>query len=127
MDNTRRVYIGADPQVNLRFRRLCCFIKIFCLCSMMSSENREGEGDKPFSCPVPGCKKRYKNINGIKYHAKHGHKDEVRFVSDPREVSLCLRLKNPGYESRSNASAVKATALRQGCATTAWRTTRQPK
>ncbi|ELU15665.1 hypothetical protein CAPTEDRAFT_153245 [Capitella teleta] len=46
--------------------------------SMMSSQNKEGEGEKPFSCPVPGCKKRYKNINGIKYHAKHGHKDEVR-------------------------------------------------
>ncbi|GLV45154.1 uncharacterized protein CBL_05256 [Carabus blaptoides fortunei] len=30
--------------------------------------------DKPFVCPVPGCKKRYKNINGIKYHSKNGHK-----------------------------------------------------
>lgn len=47
---------------------------------MMSSQNKEGDGEKPFSCPVPGCKKRYKNINGIKYHAKHGHKDEVKWV-----------------------------------------------
>lgn len=30
--------------------------------------------DKPFACPVPGCKKRYKNVNGIKYHSKNGHK-----------------------------------------------------
>lgn len=32
--------------------------------------------DKPFACPVPGCKKRYKNINGIKYHSKNGHKKD---------------------------------------------------
>ncbi|CAG5079223.1 Similar to Jazf1: Juxtaposed with another zinc finger protein 1 (Mus musculus) [Cotesia congregata] len=31
--------------------------------------------DKPFVCPVPGCKKRYKNVNGIKYHSKNGHRD----------------------------------------------------
>ncbi|KAF5305012.1 hypothetical protein FQR65_LT07803 [Abscondita terminalis] len=30
--------------------------------------------EKPYGCSVPGCKKRYKNINGIKYHCKHGHK-----------------------------------------------------
>ncbi|XP_031631670.1 beclin-1-like protein A isoform X2 [Contarinia nasturtii] len=32
--------------------------------------------EKPFACPVPGCKKRYKNVNGIKYHSKNGHKKE---------------------------------------------------
>ncbi|XP_022106559.1 juxtaposed with another zinc finger protein 1-like [Acanthaster planci] len=32
--------------------------------------------DKPYQCPVPGCKKRYKNVNGIKYHAKNGHRKE---------------------------------------------------
>ncbi|OXU21875.1 hypothetical protein TSAR_016527 [Trichomalopsis sarcophagae] len=32
--------------------------------------------DKPFACPVPGCKKRYKNVNGIKYHSKNGHKND---------------------------------------------------
>lgn len=32
--------------------------------------------DKPFVCPVPGCKKRYKNVNGIKYHSKNGHKKD---------------------------------------------------
>ncbi|XP_014276445.1 juxtaposed with another zinc finger protein 1 [Halyomorpha halys] len=32
--------------------------------------------EKPFACPVPGCKKRYKNVNGIKYHSKNGHKNE---------------------------------------------------
>lgn len=35
-----------------------------------------GNNDKPFACPVPGCKKRYKNVNGIKYHSKNGHKKD---------------------------------------------------
>lgn len=34
--------------------------------------------EKPFACPVPGCKKRYKNVNGIKYHSKNGHKNDGR-------------------------------------------------
>ncbi|XP_063902094.1 juxtaposed with another zinc finger protein 1-like [Zophobas morio] len=29
--------------------------------------------EKAYVCPVPGCGKRYKNANGIKYHAIHGH------------------------------------------------------
>ncbi|KAK7093080.1 hypothetical protein V1264_008731 [Littorina saxatilis] len=43
---------------------------------MMGGRERDGEGERPYSCPVPGCKKRYKNVNGIKYHARHGHKNE---------------------------------------------------
>ncbi len=34
--------------------------------------DREGE-DKPFKCPVIGCPKAYKNLNGLKYHRLHGH------------------------------------------------------
>ena len=45
---------------------------------MMS--NKDSEGDKPYACPVPGCKKRYKNVNGIKYHARHGHRKEARYI-----------------------------------------------
>lgn len=37
----------------------------------------DGEG-KRYVCPVAGCGKRYKNVNGIKYHAKYGHKKENR-------------------------------------------------
>jgi hypothetical protein len=40
-----------------------------------NATNNVGE-DKPFTCPVPGCKKKYKNVNGIKYHAKNGHKKD---------------------------------------------------
>ena len=35
----------------------------------------DGEG-KRYICPVPGCGKRYKNVNGIKYHAKYGHRKD---------------------------------------------------
>ncbi|KAJ3029990.1 UNVERIFIED_CONTAM: Transcriptional regulator of ribosomal biogenesis proteins [Siphonaria sp. JEL0065] len=28
---------------------------------------------KPFVCLVVGCGKRYKNLNGLKYHSEHGH------------------------------------------------------
>eukprot|EP00121_Abeoforma_whisleri_P005708 Awhi_evm1s5178 len=36
-----------------------------------------GKGEtKAYVCPVPGCGKRYKNANGIKYHAIHGHGTE---------------------------------------------------
>ncbi|XP_065573175.1 uncharacterized protein LOC136035354 isoform X2 [Artemia franciscana] len=39
------------------------------------SKSSGGIGEeKPYACPVPGCRKRYKNVNGIKYHAKNGHR-----------------------------------------------------
>jgi transcription factor SFP1 len=31
------------------------------------------EENKPFKCPVIGCEKAYKNMNGLKYHKAHGH------------------------------------------------------
>lgn len=34
--------------------------------------------DRPYVCPVVGCRKRYKNINGIKYHAKNAHKKDSK-------------------------------------------------
>ncbi|XP_057689390.1 juxtaposed with another zinc finger protein 1b [Corythoichthys intestinalis] len=46
--------------------------------SILSSMCMNGDDEKPFACPIPGCKKRYKNVNGIKYHAKNGHRMQVR-------------------------------------------------
>uniref|UniRef100_A0A8C6T0G0 JAZF zinc finger 1 n=1 Tax=Neogobius melanostomus TaxID=47308 RepID=A0A8C6T0G0_9GOBI len=46
--------------------------------SILSSMCMNGGDEKPFACPVPGCKKRYKNVNGIKYHAKNGHRAQIR-------------------------------------------------
>ena len=40
--------------------------------SMGYSIGRSGN-DRPFVCPVGGCGKTYKNANGLKYHAIHGH------------------------------------------------------
>jgi len=45
---------------------------------MMS--NKTDDLDKPYACPVRGCRKKYKNINGVKYHARHGHKREAKWV-----------------------------------------------
>ncbi|GCC27223.1 hypothetical protein chiPu_0005648 [Chiloscyllium punctatum] len=46
--------------------------------TILSSMCLNGDDEKPFACPVPGCKKRYKNVNGIKYHAKNGHRTQSR-------------------------------------------------
>ncbi|KAK7082868.1 Juxtaposed with another zinc finger protein 1 [Halocaridina rubra] len=44
-----------------------------------SKGHTAGHGDeKPFVCPVIGCKKRYKNVNGIKYHARNAHKKDSK-------------------------------------------------
>ncbi|XP_067946518.1 zinc finger protein GLI1-like isoform X2 [Watersipora subatra] len=45
---------------------------------MVSSKAEDEE--KPFVCPMKGCKKRYKNINGVKYHARNGHRREARLA-----------------------------------------------
>ncbi|XP_021206529.1 juxtaposed with another zinc finger protein 1 isoform X2 [Bombyx mori] len=54
--------------------------------------------EKPFACPVPGCKKRYKNVNGIKYHSKNGHK------KDGKQYPM---LSAPGLFSKKRSSAPK--------------------
>ncbi|KAF6716714.1 Juxtaposed with another zinc finger protein 1 [Oryzias melastigma] len=67
--------------------------------SILSSMCMNGGEEKPFACPVPGCKKRYKNVNGIKYHCQ-----ERPPHPDPREetlqVSLWQKLQDvPGPEA----------------------------
>jgi len=59
-----------------------CLINV---CTLIILNRHSGGGsngtpgnEKPFACPVPGCKKRYKNVNGIKYHSKNGHKKDGR-------------------------------------------------
>ena len=51
-----------------------------CRCITSSPTNPNQIPEKPFACPVPGCKKRYKNVNGIKYHSKNGHKNDGKYV-----------------------------------------------
>ena len=45
---------------------------------IMKLMSLDGDPDKPFICPVQGCGKRYKNVNGMKYHARNGHKTEKK-------------------------------------------------
>lgn len=49
---------------------------ILYLCRHSGPVGNSTTNEKPFACPVPGCKKRYKNVNGIKYHSKNGHKKD---------------------------------------------------
>ncbi|XP_068239355.1 uncharacterized protein [Palaemon carinicauda] len=46
---------------------------------LASKGHSSGNGEeKPYVCPVVGCRKRYKNVNGIKYHAKNSHKKDSK-------------------------------------------------
>ncbi|KAJ3409738.1 Transcriptional regulator of ribosomal biogenesis proteins [Chytridiales sp. JEL 0842] len=35
---------------------------------------------KPYECTVEGCEKRYKNLNGLKYHIEHAHAELLEKV-----------------------------------------------
>ncbi|XP_050405118.1 juxtaposed with another zinc finger protein 1 [Patella vulgata] len=70
--------------------------------SMMGG-SKDNDGDKPFACPVPGCKKRYKNVNGIKYHARHGHKKEAKFVIRKTFKCFCGKSYKTSHGLRSHS------------------------
>eukprot|EP00123_Amoebidium_parasiticum_P006399 comp17349_c0_seq1/m.16615 comp17349_c0_seq1/g.16615 ORF comp17349_c0_seq1/g.16615 comp17349_c0_seq1/m.16615 type:complete len:244 (-) comp17349_c0_seq1:319-1050(-) len=65
------------------------------------------DSEKPYVCPIPGCGKRYKNPNGIKYHTIHGHTNEV-LLKKPYKCYLagcCKRYKNTsGLKQHFNQS-----------------------
>ncbi|XP_045601501.1 serine-rich adhesin for platelets isoform X1 [Procambarus clarkii] len=70
--------------------------------------------DKPYVCPVVGCRKRYKNVNGIKYHAKNAHKKDSK-VRKPYRCycgkSYCTNqgLKNHCTHTHKNESLTAVT------------------
>uniref|UniRef100_A0A336MIV2 CSON002344 protein n=1 Tax=Culicoides sonorensis TaxID=179676 RepID=A0A336MIV2_CULSO len=70
-----------------------------------SAANGLGTNEKPYVCPVPGCKKRYKNVNGIKYHSKNGHK------KDGNGIFNCRVRK--GYKCQCGKSYKTATGLKR--------------
>ncbi|XP_077996588.1 juxtaposed with another zinc finger protein 1-like [Glandiceps talaboti] len=70
---------------------------------ILSMMNTSDNDEKPFACPVPGCKKRYKNVNGIKYHAKNGHRKDTKV--------------RKGYKCRCGKSYKSSQGLRQHHAT----------
>lgn len=55
----------------------------------MMQNLKDGDVDKPFACPVPGCKKRYKNVNGMKYHARHGHRKDPSLFCRVKKTFKC--------------------------------------
>ncbi|XP_060553887.1 juxtaposed with another zinc finger protein 1-like isoform X2 [Ruditapes philippinarum] len=55
----------------------------------MMQNLKDGDVDKPFACPVPGCKKRYKNVNGMKYHARHGHRKDSSLFCRVKKAFKC--------------------------------------
>ncbi|XP_026687897.1 uncharacterized protein LOC113472366, partial [Diaphorina citri] len=65
----------------------------------------DGNVEKPFACPVPGCKKRYKNVNGIKYHSKNGHKTDGRAPLPPPPPVLLY----PWTSSSTNSNTSEVT------------------
>ncbi|XP_052804165.1 juxtaposed with another zinc finger protein 1-like [Mya arenaria] len=55
----------------------------------MMQNLKDGDVDKPFACPVPNCKKRYKNVNGMKYHARHGHRKDPSLFCRIKKAFKC--------------------------------------
>ncbi|XP_044261901.1 juxtaposed with another zinc finger protein 1 [Tribolium madens] len=63
--------------------------------------NLDHSHKKPFGCNMKGCEKRYKNINGVKYHYKNHHKMLIpglrksvlrqKSVLNPPKTKICRR------------------------------------
>ncbi|KAL7293854.1 hypothetical protein TKK_0012909 [Trichogramma kaykai] len=62
------------------------------------------DDSRPFACPVPGCKKRYKNVNGIKYHTKNGHKNDKLLVTNLQHQKLQQHLINKASQARNHSN-----------------------
>ncbi|CAI2171290.1 4721_t:CDS:1 [Funneliformis geosporum] len=56
--------------------------------------------DKPFKCTVPGCIKSYKNPNGLKYHAEHGHRSALSDTEEKKPAIKPYRCNYPECEKR---------------------------
>ncbi|ODQ66067.1 hypothetical protein NADFUDRAFT_82936 [Nadsonia fulvescens var. elongata DSM 6958] len=52
---------------------------------------------RPFTCPVVGCDKSYKNHNGLKYHKKHGHQDQLLHQNEDGTYSIIDPSSNQPY------------------------------
>lgn len=51
-------------------------------------------------CPEPGCDKKYKHINGLRYHQAHAHLEEVVTVGELRQFGGFDRGENWGSGER---------------------------
>ncbi|KAJ3029999.1 UNVERIFIED_CONTAM: Transcriptional regulator of ribosomal biogenesis proteins [Siphonaria sp. JEL0065] len=58
---------------------------------------------KPFVCLVVGCGKRYKNLNGLKYHSEHGHLPGA-ILMDPSAAAAATASANASATPESDDS-----------------------
>lgn len=88
-----------------------------------------------FECPEPNCGKKYKQMNGLKYHRRNAHQDAVSHVSDSLSETEKLEpmsspdeTKRPKRKSRSESAKSSQTTSEfkskeskepETCATTA--------
>ncbi|KAJ1520942.1 hypothetical protein ONE63_004019 [Megalurothrips usitatus] len=82
-------------------------------CITSSPTNPHQLPEKPFACPVPGCKKRYKNVNGIKYHSKNGHKNDGKIrkafkchCGKSYKTTQGLKMHTASHHSGTNLTAI---------------------
>lgn len=75
----------------------------------------DSEGKKRFLCTVPGCEKKYKNINGIKYHVKNGHNKKDGQNNEIRKRYTCHCGK--AYKSQSGLRHHQTTQHGAGAST----------
>ncbi|XP_050067740.1 uncharacterized protein LOC126556517 [Anopheles maculipalpis] len=78
-----------------------------------SGSGINSSNEKPFACPVPGCKKRYKNVNGIKYHSKNGHKKDGNRVRKAFKC-YCGKSYKTAQRLKNHNLVVHATTTRNG-------------
>lgn len=57
----------------------------------------EHQEHKPYSCPVIGCEKNYKNQNGLKYHRLHGHQNQTLKENPDGTISIIDPESNTPY------------------------------
>ncbi|OQV23798.1 hypothetical protein BV898_02523 [Hypsibius exemplaris] len=85
---------------------------------------KTSETDKPYACPVPHCGKAYKNMNGIKYHARAAHRIRKphrcacnkKYCSEEKYLAHCGKCpkSRKGNESRTVGSALRSTTSSLG-------------
>lgn len=84
----------------------------------------DSEGKKRFLCTVPGCEKKYKNINGIKYHVKNGHNKKDGLNNEVKKRYLCHCGK--AYKSQSGLRHHQSTQHVSSTSTTKSNNQQQP-
>jgi hypothetical protein len=68
---------------------------------------------RPYFCKVPGCHKKYKNLNGLKYHAKVSHAD-MNFKKEVKGFGSQSKSLTNDVQSYTTTVAAAAAAAVEG-------------